>query len=505
MNKPARIPPVIWLIALVNVLLHLYAADKLEYHRDELLYFALGYHPAAGYASVPPLIGWLAAGIRAVAGTSVVAVKLLPALLSGVLVVLGAAIVGELRGGKYAAVLTALCLITMPSLLRTFHLFQPVHLDILWWTVLGWLTLRYVNSTNKTYLLYLGAALGMALLTKYLVLLYAAGLLLGLLLYRPVTFREPCLYYGGLLALGLFLPNLIWQVAHDFPVFAHLRALEESQLVHVSRLDFLADQLLMAFAGSLLLVPGLFFVFRQRGYLGVAAVFTLLALLLLRGKSYYTIGLFPPLVAAGAVWWEQVLRWKPARALLPFCIVLINLLILPVGLPVVDAAGLTRYFRDLDQDYGIAPGRRWEDGKLHDLPQDYADQLGWRELTDKVAAAYHKEPDPAAVMIFCENYGQAAALRVIGEAAGLPEPVSFSDAFNAWVPRGFDPPVTVLYYINDEQGEDVTELFASVAIIAAIENPHAREYGSTIYRFSHPKQPFSAFWAEVLARNPSPY
>ena len=51
---------VIFFLALLNVVIHLYVSDNLEYHRDELLYFSLGLHPAAGYATVPPMIGWIA-------------------------------------------------------------------------------------------------------------------------------------------------------------------------------------------------------------------------------------------------------------------------------------------------------------------------------------------------------------------------------------------------------------------------------------------------------------
>jgi hypothetical protein len=48
------------IIALINVALHLGFYNTLGFHRDELLYFFLGRHLSAGYASVPPLTGFLA-------------------------------------------------------------------------------------------------------------------------------------------------------------------------------------------------------------------------------------------------------------------------------------------------------------------------------------------------------------------------------------------------------------------------------------------------------------
>ncbi len=292
-----------------------------------------------------------------------------------------------MRGGTFAIILACASVVVLPVTLRTFHLFQPVHLELIWWTVLTLLTVCYLRSEDRRYLLYLGIAVGLALLTKYLVLLFVGGLLVGFLGFRPTVFRERYLYLAGLLALTLVLPNLLWQAFHDWPVVGHLLALNENQLVHVGRLDILTDQLLMAFAGSILLVPGLFYLAYRHRVLAVAVVFTMAMLLILRGKSYYAMGLYPVLLAAGAVVWERYLPKGGWRWVLPVLIVGINLPLLPIGLPVLGEAGLINYFADLERDYDITPGRRWEDGKVHPLPQDYADQIGWPELKSQLVAA----------------------------------------------------------------------------------------------------------------------
>jgi hypothetical protein len=53
---------------------------------------------------------------------------------------------------------------------------------------------------------------------------------------------------------------------------------------------------------------------------------------------------------------------------------------------------------------------RWEDGKDHLLPQDFADMLGWKELALKVDSAYLKLPNKDNTLILCDNYGQAGAI-----------------------------------------------------------------------------------------------
>ena len=75
--------PVIIFMALFNIIFHLLFINNFEFHRDELLYFSLGLHPAAGYATVPPLIGWAAWLMETLFGYSLFAVHLLPALTSG--------------------------------------------------------------------------------------------------------------------------------------------------------------------------------------------------------------------------------------------------------------------------------------------------------------------------------------------------------------------------------------------------------------------------------------
>ena len=502
-NSP--VPQAVWLIAVAAVALHLYAAPQLEYHRDELLYFALGYHPAWGYASVPPLIGWLAGAVRVTLGDGVLAVKFLPAVLSGVFVWLLALIAREMHGRGFAQILAATAGLVMPIALRSFHLFQPVHLDLLWWTLLTWLLLRYLNRHDRRYLVYLGVVAGLALLTKYLVLLWLAGLALGLVLFRFRTHREPYLYVGAGVALLIFLPNLLWQYVNDWPVVGHLSALSEKQLVNVSAAAFTVDLLTMPLTGLLLVVPGIYRLVRRQPVLAVAITFTLVMLIVLHGKSYYVMGVYPALVGAGAVWWEDRVGGTKWRYALPSLMVLLTLPVLPLGLPVCDGAGLQHYFAQLESDLGIQPGRRWEDGRIHDLPQDYADQIGWQELKADLVAAYASEPDPAHTVLYCENYGQAAALLQVAGRHGIPEAISFSDAFNFWLPDTLPAPTVALYYVNDEPASDLDDWFGEVTVVGQIENPAAREFGTTIYRYGDPLRPFNDFWTARLEERPSPY
>ena len=496
------IEPVIWAIALFNILLHLVVVNNLEYHRDELLYFSLGLHPDFGYATVPPLTGWIAWLMQNIFGYSLFAVRLFPAVISGFMVLLVSAIAKELGGSSYARILAGTGIVISIFGMRTFTLFQPVHIDLFFWTLSIYLVIKYVNSSSDKYLVLFGVVAGAALLNKYLI-----GLLfLVFLIVIPFTplkkvFRNRRFWTGIIAGIIVFMPNLIWQILHGLPVTGHLSELARTQLVNVDRVAFLTDQLIMPGAVSVLTIAGICYLFIDKNaikfrFLGIIAILIILTLMLLRGKSYYTIGLFPFLIAAGAVSAEKLLKKVWSRMLLAVFLILLTIPVLPIGIPVFKAERMVAYFNDLEKRYKIDLGRRWEDGSIHSLPQDYADMLGWEELTSLANKAYQMAPDRKSCFIYCENYGQAGAITVIGKKYNLPEAVCFSESFMYWIPEKFDPDPTAFVYINSELGEDIKKLFRKITNVGSISNPDAREFGTTVFLCQDPVMSFNEFWRE---------
>src|SRR5690606_1410120 len=99
----------------------------------------------------------------------------------------------------------------------------------------------------------------------------------------------------------------------------------------------------------------------------------------------------PLLLAFGAFYLEKVRvpRGWIKYAAFPF-ILLTGIPLLPVLLPVWEPRRLATYYKATGLDKtGIL---EWEDQQDHDLPQDYADMLGWKEVTRKTVDAYKKIP-----------------------------------------------------------------------------------------------------------------
>jgi len=491
---------IIFGLAILNAVIHLIFIWSMDFHRDELLYFSFGSHLSFGYASNPPLIGFLAFVLQNIFGFNLFAAKILPAVLSALMIFLIAGIVKEFGGKMYAQILASVGLIVSPFSLRTFFLFQPVFLDIFFWTLLFLFIIKYINSKNERYLIFIGIVAGFGMLNKYLIALPLIILLtvLAFTTYKQI-FKQRTFYIALILAFIIFLPNLIWQFYYDFPVFAHLRELHDKQLVHVSRIGFCIDQLLMTFAVSVLLIAGLLYLLTSKQIkkfrlIGISIALVFVMLFLLKAKSYYTLGVFPVLIAAGAVWFEQSIKFYWLKPSVIVLLILMTIPIVPFSLPVFNVDGLVKYFRNVERRTGIVADRRFEDGVVHSLPQDYADMIGWEKLAVLTNIAVLKMDNKNDYIIYCENYGQAGAVNICGKKIGLPEPVCFSDAFRYWAPGDFKNEIKEFVYINDNLGKDVEQLFGQIEKIGSIDNIHAREFGTTVYLCKKPLTSFNQFW-----------
>lgn len=490
-------------LCLFNVLLHLTSIRYLEFHRDELLYFSLSNHLDLGYASVPPFISWLAWLMKSIFGFSMLSVKLLPALLSGIFVYLGSKITKELGGGFYSQVLTIVAFICTPLGLRAFILFQPVPFDVFFWTLIYYIVLKFINTENNKWLYYLGIIVGIALLNKYLILLqlFSLLLLLPLTKYRSL-FGRPQFYHALLIAVFIASPNIYWQFANNTPLFTHLSLLQETQLQHVEKSTFLIEQLMLYFTSFLIACIGFVFLFRhskskQLWLFSGSALFVISSLFFMGGKAYYTAGVYPFLIAAGCVYIEQKIASSWKRKTIMAFLVLMILPILPYGIPFLSPKNLASYFDNLEK-VGIDLGRVHENGIKYPLPQDFADMLGWYTIAELAKEAYDKVEDKESTAIFGENYGIAGAVALINKKYGMPEPVSFSDTYEYWAPRQFDPDIVSLIYINDELGSDVEALFEDIQIIGKVNDPFSRQNGVTVYLCQKPNRSFNEFWKETI-------
>lgn len=452
-----------------------------DLHRDEYLHLDQAFHPAAGYISVPPFTSWVA-GLIYLLGGGVFWIRFFPALF-GALTLVFAWLTVETLGGKLAAKLLVSVSLLFSVYVRLNVLFQPNSFDILVWTMLFYLLIKYFQSRQDQWLYLAAVTAALGLYNKYTVLFLLVGLLIGILItYQRTLFEQKSFYKAAALCLLLFLPNIVWQITNDFPVLHHMEVLKQRQLININRADFLIDQIKYGVVGFVTVSAfwALLFskVFRPYRFVGHTFLIVMLLFILSRAKSYYTLGLFPVLFALGGVYLEQVFKkWK------------IVLFLVLAGMHVGAFFFAVRYLMPYQDPAQIVANPepyekldllRWEDGKNHPLPQDFSDMLGWREMAGKALKGYHMIPENERerTMIFCDNYGQTGALNYYNRYK-MPPANSFTADYIFWLPKHME--IKHILFVGELPEQEVLDLFKEFKLVGTVENEFAREKGTNIY------------------------
>jgi hypothetical protein len=478
----------LYLLALVKFLLPFFLQNPIyEPHRDELLYLAEGNHMAWGFMEVPPLLS-VFAWFTHLLGDGFFWIKLWPSLFGALTYLLTGRIILSLGGGLFALFLGFLPFV-LGAYLRVHYLFQPNFLEIFFWTLIGWGLIRYIQTGKDKWLYLFGAAIGLGMMSKYSVAFFAISILLGLLCTKQrKIFTNKHLYYALFLALLIFLPNLIWQYNRHFPVVYHMNQLQRTQLQYLSPINFLIEQLTMFLPEFFVWIAGLWYVSfssnsKSYRFVGWSYLWVVCLLLIGRGKGYYALGVYPILFAFGAYRLEQLtasrFRWRRVFFII-FPLVMARVFI-PAALPVFVPGKLENFYKKNHVDkFGAL---KWEDGKNHPLPQDFADMLGWEEMAQKMAKAYHTlgAEEKNHAILFCDNYGQAGAVNFYAKKYNLPEAYSDNASFLYWIPDSLHFDNVVL--LTDDQQEmqhPFIKNFKSAFLFDSITNPYARENGDLI-------------------------
>lgn len=513
-------------LVLGKLALHLFTLTGYGPHRDEFLYADYGHHLAWGYKEGPPLLGWLAGLSQWAAPASIGALRLWPALFGAATVWLTGRAVQALGGGWFAVLLAGLAVAVAPVYLVMHHLFMQNCLDVFAWTAYGYGLIRFIQAPEPDrprWLLALGAAIGFGLLSKYTTVFYVLALLpaLGLTPLRRWLVRPA---FGAAVALALLLvaPNIGWQSTHHWPVVAHMTGLQGGQLTHIAPLNFLLDQVGMTAPGFVLWALGLVFVFGPAGrayrVLGWHFLLLLTLLLLTHAKNYYGVGVYPILMALGAVALERwtagvpaALATTTARTAGRWAIRLAVVALVPLGVrrvfpalvPIWPAPRLAAYVAELTKTPMFAGLVRWEDGELHSLPQDVADMFGWPEYAPLVARAMQKLPpaERASVLLVGDNYGPTGACNWFNRAhhLGLPVCHTTNGSYSLWWPEPLSEPAALFYLMEDDEAPDVVPWFRSAEMVGTIRHPYARSRGGQVWLLRGPKPGFGAWARKQIA------
>jgi 4-amino-4-deoxy-L-arabinose transferase-like glycosyltransferase len=473
-------------------------ASRFGYHRDELYFLAASRHLAWGYVDQPPVavaVAWLD---RVLLGDSLLGLRLVPALLTGGVVVLTGAMARELGGSRFAQAFAALCVAT-GGFLAIGHLEGPTVYDVAVWALVSWLVLRILRTGDARLWVAVGLTVGLGMEAKQTVPLLLLGLALGFLANgQGSVFRSGWLWIGAACAVAGWAPNLVWQATHGWPTFAMDASLrrEHSGAGYALKYPFIT---LLALGAVILPVwtSGWWALWtrpRFRRYRAFAVAFAfgfVLLWIVIPDRFYYLVGIYPVLFAAGGTVVDEVTRgsrgffraharrrllWRSRPWAFGMAIVGAALSI-PIVLPVLPASAVAS-------------------ANLQKVNYNLGEEIGWPEFITRVTSVWDQLPRDvrAHATIVTDNYGEAGAVIQLGRSAGLPIAYSGHNSFWSWGP----PPerATAAVAIGLDRAQ-LTPFFRSVRLATRVTNRVGvdnDEAGAPIWVCTGRKQPWSAIW-----------
>ena len=470
-------------IAAAQLGIHLALNGRYGFHTDELYYIASGRHPALGYVDFPPVTPLLARIDITIFGISPWTLRLFPALTGAAMVLLTGLCAREMGASRSIAALASLVALLSLYLLATW-LFQTVEFDELTWMLAIYLLLRILRTGDRRLFVLLGLDLGVGIETKTTIAVLWVAIAVAVLMSRDLRpalrTRHPWIGLG--IALACAVPNVAWQVANGFPTLTYIA----NHRTDISQGGGVASfaELFILLIGPLILplwIAGLIFLFRDPRLrpMGVLVVVTIL-LFLPDGKAYYPAPSVPFVLAAGCIAVDRIaseVRRRWAAGLLITAGLVEAVVVLPIILPVVPPSSM----------HALGIDR---------MNPDFANTVGWAEMTAQVGAVYNRLPPEqrSKTAILTNIDGQAGAIDIYGTRDHLPAPISPHLSYWYWKPAELDPTtlVTVGYAPSD-----LAFLCGTVTSAGTVTIPYSivnLDQGAPILVCTNLRESLSAAW-----------
>lgn len=503
-------------LSLFKLILLLLFAGNYGIFRDEYYYIESSKHLAFGYVDFQPLSAIILAISRFIFGESILGVRIFAFIAGSAIVFLTGLITREFGGSKFAQILSAFLVIFSGVVLGATSYFSMNSFDILLSTLMFYYLIKLINTGNPKLWVMIGLLFGLGLENKLTFLFLGFGLLVGLILTKfRKQFKVKELWYGAVLALIIFLPNIIWQIANHYPTLDFMRNAAMYKNRPMGLIEFFVQSLLELNPGYVIFVlTAIYFLFFSKeenenpplrgkynllGWIFVAVFFVFA---FNNGKPYYMGVLYPMLLAAGVTGADKLIdmffrksirirrRVKVILAVIvfPFCLIGV-----PFSIPLLSVDSFIQYSEFL----GIKLSNE-ERAELGLLPQFYADRFGWEDMVKQVADVYNQlsVEEKKHTLIFGQNYGEASAVNYYRKKYGLPEAISSHNNYWIWgYPKNFKVETMIVIGSNLK---DNSEYFEDVKLAAH----HFSKYGMPfenvdIFICRHPKKPLSEVWDKL--------
>jgi hypothetical protein len=430
-------------IALLNLIIHLVTTGFFAYgiFRDELYYIACANRLDLGYVDHPPFSIYILALWKWLFGDSMFIIRLLPAIISSLTLIMLGNFTRRLGGGSSAILISMLVYMLTPIFLGMNTIFSMNTFDFLFWITSAYLLLKIVQEENKHLWIWLGVTIGLGLLNKTSMFWLSSGVFLALIftpLRKDLKTKYP--YLTALIALVIFSPFIIWNITHDFAHLEFMRNAASRKYGGLTPMSFIMDQLLILNPLAICIwLPGIyFFLFNEDGkkYKAVILIWITTFLILLinvHSKGEYMAAAYQILFAGGAVMiekWSAIKSWIKYSIAIP--VILAGILFSPFARPTISLEQFLKFQSALGLEPPSNEGQELNRG----IPQFYADMHGWEDLAKNVSKVYQSlsEEERKTTFVYCSNYGRAGAIEYYSKRYPLPMVICPHNSYWYWWP-----------------------------------------------------------------------
>jgi len=473
------------------------------YFIDEWYYIACANRLAFGFVDHPPLAPLLLKLMMSFAGSSLVAIRILPALAGGATVYVTGRMAADLGGTLIARLLAAGAVIIAPGFLLMFGFFSMNAFEILLWVLCSWVLIRILRDGDTRLWILFGVLFGVGLENKHTIVLFGAGLAAALILTPARSqFRERRLWLGVALAAAILLPNILWQAYSGWPSLEFYANQMAFKNITTPPLKGIFNQLFLLNPATLpLWLCGLVWSLRaEEGnrFRALGVLFAALFIFQIASQSSRPdriAGAYPVMFAAGAAAIESFVRrrqWRWVVPALSTVMILCAIALAPVGLPVLAPEALAGYCSAV----GVVP--RLERGKTSPLPQWFADRFEWESFVYTVRDVFEALP-PALrdrAVIFAPSYGHAGSLEYYGPSLGLPRVICNHNSYYLWCADKADAEVLIAV---GARAADLRTIYRQVDSVGVIRGTYGMSWRNnmTVYLAQGPTTPLGAVWNRI--------
>ena len=471
--------------------MHIATNGRYGFHRDELQFLSDARHLDWGFVSYPPLTPFIERFGLGLFGLSLVGLRMFSVIGQAIVIVVSGLMARDLGGGRLAQFATALAVALSGLPLFEATEFQYTSFSYLWWVLVCWFTIRLLRTGNPRWWLAIGAAIGLGLLTKYSVVFFVGGLLIGLL-FTPSRrhFASPWFWAGVGIATVFFLPNILWLIHHDFISYRflqhiHARDVGEGRAEGYWKYQFLIDVNPIA---APVWIIGLIAFLRDSRYRALAFMYLVPVLFFWidKGRFYYVAEAYPVLLAMGAAVITGWLAAQPVWARRTIIAVYF------VGLSAFGAFAAAR----------VVPFASSGPLRAYALENngDLREEIGWDELVRTVGAIRDSLPteERSHLGITTGNYGEYGAIEILGPTYGLPAPIGTTNS--EWL-RGYPSQSLTTFIVLGITQHEADSIFTNCRLAGHNGNPYGikneeSEDHPDIFVCGSPRKSWQEIWKE---------